>query len=591
MFHLYKKCFLALLSFFFPVLSSFAQDVPELIYYKFNAPGATQVNSASSPVSPSGTVQATASVGGTGQFGSALLGAGGINANWPLNLSGAWTMSMWFSGVTNTLSSNYLFGGSGGSTFRAMTGSGLVSGAGNLMIRGTNLTDILINNIFDAAGTPVVVHIVYDPTIPGCRVYVNGTLNGTVAQPANLTLTGTNFTIGAYDVNAGLPGSAKMDEFRLYNRALTASEIGITWDHELPLAPPNNAGIGALLNPSPDVPFCSKQKYDVYVSLVNLGSNALSSAEIHWSLDGVMQPTVLYNGSLPNYKDSDEVFLGAVYFPDELPMDLRAWSELPNGLPDADNTDDTLKVSMKAELPGIVVELPNDTIVCSRSPLMLDPGAYPNQAFYIWNNGRITQSITVEGPGQYYVTVQNIYGCYGSDTIQVAHFPTPVVGGIAVEDKGGGAFEFAVVADSYVDVYQWDFGDGIGSHVGRGPVSYTYLSDGNYTVTLSVSNSCDTTIYTKLLEIESLSIPSLALKDICRIYPNPVSEVLRIEPQGCEILEVGMYDMLGRLLYKDSGKKGIWEVPIKGFPEGIAVLFIKTNKGVQSKSIQIISPN
>lgn len=219
---------------------SYGQGVPELMYFRFDTPGPTVTNEAApaTRVSASGSLVAS-TIGSTGQFGTALQGNGStsnlFDAGWATNLSGAWTMSMWFSGVTNSLSSNYLFGASGTTTFRAMTGSGLVSGAGNLLIRGTGVTDIPVNGIFDATGTPVVVTIVYDPAIPGTRVYVNGVFTNTVTQTATMTITGTNFIIGNYNASTSLPTGGKMDEFRLYNRALTATEITSTWNQPLPL--------------------------------------------------------------------------------------------------------------------------------------------------------------------------------------------------------------------------------------------------------------------------------------------------------------------------------------------------------------------
>ena len=110
------------MSFLLPPGKVNAQAVPEMIYYRFDTPGSTTQNFASAPVGTGpGTVNG-ATIGGTGQFGTALLGNGGatasnsVNANWPLNLTGPWTMSMWISGVTSSLTSNYLFGGSGGTT-------------------------------------------------------------------------------------------------------------------------------------------------------------------------------------------------------------------------------------------------------------------------------------------------------------------------------------------------------------------------------------------------------------------------------------------------------------------------------------------
>ena len=95
-------------------------QIPELMYFKFNSTSSgTVANDAatSTRVSSSGALLSTLTTGG--QFGSALLGNGtatttnGLNANWPLNLSGPWTISMWFSGVStvSTASSiNYVLG-------------------------------------------------------------------------------------------------------------------------------------------------------------------------------------------------------------------------------------------------------------------------------------------------------------------------------------------------------------------------------------------------------------------------------------------------------------------------------------------------
>lgn len=223
-----------------------AQPIPELIYFKFNTVfGGNVANEANvgTRVSVNGTLNG-ATVGSTGLTGTALLGNGAatgsnsINANWVMNLPAPWTMFFWISGVTNAATGNYIFGGSGGSTFRAFTGSSLIAGAGNLLVRGTGMTDVPINGIFDAAGTPKAVHIVYDNSTPAIRVYVNGVLFNTVAQPASLTLTGTDFRIGGQAASTGMPTGGKIDEFRLYNRALTVSEIAATWNIELNAGPP-----------------------------------------------------------------------------------------------------------------------------------------------------------------------------------------------------------------------------------------------------------------------------------------------------------------------------------------------------------------
>ena len=76
-------------------------------------------------------------------------------------------------------------------------------------------------------------HFVWNGT--AVIVYDNGVLVST--NPRSITMpTGTGFraagyTGGAYSLNTG----GKIDEFRLYNRALTPAEIAATWNAELPI--------------------------------------------------------------------------------------------------------------------------------------------------------------------------------------------------------------------------------------------------------------------------------------------------------------------------------------------------------------------
>ena len=254
-------------------------QIPERAYFKFNTETGGQVTNESpvgTRVSASGTLTGLSLVSG-GQFGSALGGGAGaastgfkFHTGWSNNLSGAWTMSMWFSGISNTLTNNYLFGDPGNS-FRAFTGSGLVSNAGNLLLRGTGLTDVLVTGCFNASGSPVVIHFVYDPALANIKAYVNGALSLTVTQSASMAFTGgTGFTLGGYGSNNCLPTGGKIDEFRLYNRALSATEIANTWNVDLGgCAAPSGMAAANVTNNSASIswnPIPATQGYEYVLS-------------------------------------------------------------------------------------------------------------------------------------------------------------------------------------------------------------------------------------------------------------------------------------------------------------------------------------
>ncbi|MDQ3108944.1 MAG: T9SS type A sorting domain-containing protein, partial [Bacteroidota bacterium] len=63
--------------------------------------------------------------------------------------------------------------------------------------------------------------------------------------------------------------------------------------------------------------------------------------------------------------------------------------------------------------PTPVVDLGADTSVCGQ--LMLD--AMNAGAMYLWNNNSTAQTLNATSSGTYYVTVTNVSGCTGSDTI------------------------------------------------------------------------------------------------------------------------------------------------------------------------------
>ena len=203
---------------------------PELLYYKFDGAGTSVPNQALTP--PPGTATATIlggiTQGSTGQTGGALVGSGlaastdYLNTGYAPNLGGgSWTISFWSEGISTNATLYYIFGDANTASFRCFTNG--VAGAGNWILRGAGLTDITIPG--GAQLTPTLNTYVYDATLNNVKGYLNGVLVSTVAQTApNLTGAGPLKVMG-YSSNVGAPSGGKLDEFRLYNRALTPTEV------------------------------------------------------------------------------------------------------------------------------------------------------------------------------------------------------------------------------------------------------------------------------------------------------------------------------------------------------------------------------
>ncbi|MCU0435707.1 MAG: T9SS type A sorting domain-containing protein [Bacteroidia bacterium] len=207
-----------------------AQLTPEVLYYDFNGAGTSVPNLASAP--PVGTTTATilgaVTQGGSGTLcNGALIGSGissttdYLNTGWTTSLTGAWTISFRTANIGPSSTLFYIFGDASASSFRCFTNG--VAGPNNWILRGTGITDVLVNGGAVTAAT--MTTFVYDPVAGNIRAYLNGVLVNTVAQAA-ISITGTGpFKVMGYSANVGAPAGGLLDEFRFYSRALTAAEV------------------------------------------------------------------------------------------------------------------------------------------------------------------------------------------------------------------------------------------------------------------------------------------------------------------------------------------------------------------------------
>jgi hypothetical protein len=199
---------------------------PDYLYYKFenNPPGGQVVLNCAVP--GVGTLQAPLGAGTPlttgGQFDTCITGTGlttgGLTTGWNCNLgTSSWTISMWLTiPSTPSGSAYYLFGDAGSTSFRCFHNG--VALPDNLVLRGP-ITDVTVTGIGPA---PTVVTFVYDSAAGNIKGYKNGALAVTSAQVVNIP-TGTGFKVGGYTTSTSFVG--KMDEFRLYHRALSAADV------------------------------------------------------------------------------------------------------------------------------------------------------------------------------------------------------------------------------------------------------------------------------------------------------------------------------------------------------------------------------
>lgn len=210
------------------------------IYYAFDGSGATVPNLAVTPPlnAPNATIVGGQTQGGVGKCSTALNGVGGtsdtnyVDTNWPTYLNGSWTVSFWTANMVPPAGVNpdYIFGDFTAGTFRCFTGG--IAGNNNILLRGAGMTDVLLTAAANVA--PTMSTFVYDATLNNIKGYINGVLAQTVAQAGPLSFTTSTGTlkVGAYTSTVpAFTNGAQMDEFRIYFRALDATEVADLWNN------------------------------------------------------------------------------------------------------------------------------------------------------------------------------------------------------------------------------------------------------------------------------------------------------------------------------------------------------------------------
>jgi len=221
-----------LLLFYVGKLEVVSQNIPELIYYTFDAPG-NQYNYASAPVGDNPATLVDLGVGGTGQFGTALfgtdlLGVGRfLDTDWIMDLPvTGWTISFWFNFISDlTDPTEVIFND------KAATVYSCYRGLGENAIRFMNWADgweIILDNLPTG---PFVIHYVYDGN--ELKAYINGVYKKTIIIGPTNFLALTPLAIGGWTGMENILGSTQIDEFRIYNRTLSDAEIALTWNKTL----------------------------------------------------------------------------------------------------------------------------------------------------------------------------------------------------------------------------------------------------------------------------------------------------------------------------------------------------------------------
>lgn len=213
--------------------------------------------------------------------------------------------------------------------------------------------------------------------------------------------------------------------------------------------------------------------------------------------------------------------------------------------------------------PKPIITLPEDFDFCKGKTVTLDAGS--GFVTYLWNTGATTQTITVSTPGNYSVTVENMFGCSNTDNIQLSYSVLAEI--IAVNISNSSATVVLSASGSYE--YSLDNSSWQDSNV------FSNLGMGEYIVYVRTKSGC--IIGQKPFSI--FNIPNA-------VSPNGDGVNDKWKVAGLENYngtEITVFDRKGLLVFSQTiNKKPLeWDAKIKGspIPTGTYWYIIKVSDG------------
>jgi len=134
--------------------------------------------------------------------------------------------------------------------------------------------------------------------------------------------------------NLGTPLAEVLTDIDGNNRNAATPDIGAD---EFDLIA-DDAGVVAVVEPGAP---CAGVPAAVVLKIKNFGLSPLTSAEINWEVDGILQTPYTFNGNLNTLATAD-ITVGNYTFNSGQFYTIKAWSKNPNGLVDQNNINDTV---------------------------------------------------------------------------------------------------------------------------------------------------------------------------------------------------------------------------------------------------------
>ncbi len=353
-----------------------------------------------------------------------------------------------------------------------------------------------------APGTTINFTVVNNPSWPEYyKIWVDFNRNGSFTdageQVFSQSISGNGTAANSFTIpSSAVSGATRIRVRCVYGGSSSMTPCGFYYGGEtedyvvnIAASAANNAAVTSVV--SPGTQFCSGN-YNVQVVVQNKGINKINNVQVNWILDGVAQTPVSYTTPIDvqgsSAGNSATITLGNVSYTN-VPHTIKAFTSMPNNVPDTVNSDDTLLFTRRAS-PLALITTTGQTVYCGGGAVNTVLNATTGTGYsYQWryNNSNIpgatTTTYTATAAGDYTLRVDSA-GCFNiSPILRIDNLAMPQPS-ISPEAYAVFCYGDSITLNANAGIsgatYQWQLQ---GMNIpGATNASYVAKMPGNYTV-------------------------------------------------------------------------------------------------------------
>jgi hypothetical protein len=409
-------------------------------------------------------------------------------------------------------------------------------GAGSNSVRFIPTTGVYIDAQSGSFLPGLWNHLVcqYDPENEFAAIYVNGimvpvTKNGGSPMTQPLKNTATAFVLGRR-INNSYPFNGKMDEFRIWNRILSSTEIN---DHMNCQLTGEECGLIAYYNFNAPGAFSNAE---------NAGISTLVDGSGNGN-DGTLSGFNL-SGGASNWVEQASNVSGSCTLPEALEVSILVEEEVScHGAFDA---------TISASVQGGVMDYAYD-----------------------WAIGATTKTLAGLGAATYSLEVTDAYGCMDSAGVVLGQPDDIELDATTQKEMLGndGSIDLSITGGFGVIDYDWD-NDGLGE--GGDPQDLENLAGGEYKVIVTDEMNCMDSL---MVTVETL-ITSTSEETQANIttYPSETSDYFSVMNSENSVFDMVIVNQTGAEVYSTSVAVGENKFSISDLGSGYYTVILSNNE-------------